>query len=276
MSDDARAYWNDEAGPRWARVQEQVDRIMAPVTERLLAAAAPVPGERAIDIGCAGGATLRELAARVGPRGSVLGVDISEPLLAVARERAGEGVELALGDAQVYPFEPAAADLALSRFGVMFFADTVAAFTNIGRALVSGGRLAFACWTAPERNAWMTTPMIAAGDLVEWPQMTDMPAGDQPGPFRLGDRDRTAAQLAEAGFADIDIDIAELELEHRGAVDEIVSFYLEVGPLAQAIEPLAPTGRERVLERVRADLERRHDGEKIAFGAALWIATARR
>ena len=137
------AYWNDAAGQTWAEMQEALDRQLAPLGRAAMAALAPTPGERLLDIGCGAGQTTLELAAAVAPGGEVLGLDISRPLLEVARARpAVPGVRFLEGDAQTHAFEPAGFDGAFSRFGVMFFADPPAAFANIRRALKPGGRAA--------------------------------------------------------------------------------------------------------------------------------------
>ena len=139
-------HWNFDAGPGWVARQEQLDRMLEPLGERGLATASPLPGERAIDIGCGCGATTIALAQRVGESGHVLGVDISEPMLARARERCAElrlaNVELMRSDAQQAQLPPAH-DLAFSRFGIMFVDDPTAAMANIGRGLEPGGRLVF-------------------------------------------------------------------------------------------------------------------------------------
>src|SRR3954453_14228225 len=139
----------------WAKIREPLERQLAPLGRRALAALAPQPGESVLDIGCGGGDTALELARAVAPDGTVLGVDLSAAVLAFA-QRAAKGCErvrFVEADAQLFPFEPASFDAAFSRFGVMFFADQIAAFVNIRRSLKPNGRLAFVCWRALEENA---------------------------------------------------------------------------------------------------------------------------
>ena len=152
--DDPQAYWNDDAGQRWVAHQQQLDAFMAPITRRLLEVAAPRVGERIIDVGCGCGDTTVQFAQKVGPSGHVLAVDVSEPMLARARERsqALAQVELVVADASVQAFAPGAADLLTSRFGVMFFVDPIAAFGNLRRALAPGGRLCVAVGKSPRRT----------------------------------------------------------------------------------------------------------------------------
>ncbi|MCR5880984.1 class I SAM-dependent methyltransferase [Phenylobacterium sp. J367] len=150
-----------------------------------MAALAPSAGERLLDIGCGAGETTIELAERVQPGGAVVGLDISRPLLEAARARAApSGVEFIEADAQTHAFPPGSFDGVFSRFGVMFFADPVAAFTNIRRALKSGGRLAFVCWRAAAENPVMTTPMAAAAHLLPPLPRKPIPRRRGPSPSR--------------------------------------------------------------------------------------------
>ena len=128
-------YWNASAGNTWATMSDRLDKMIGPVGKAAMAALAPGHGEKVIDIGCGCGQTTLELARRVGSGGQVLGVDISAPMLGVARERAAqermEQVQFLEADAQVFAFEADAADAVFSRFGVMFFADPVAATPSL-------------------------------------------------------------------------------------------------------------------------------------------------
>src|SRR3546814_2320304 len=128
--------------------------LLAPLGRAAMNALTAMPGERILDIGCGSGQTSLELGGAVEPGGEVLGIDLSAPLLEVAQRRNSghQGLRFVQGDAQVFPFAPASFDAAFSRFGVMFFADPVAAFLNIRRGLKPGGRLAFACWRSLEEN----------------------------------------------------------------------------------------------------------------------------
>jgi ubiquinone/menaquinone biosynthesis C-methylase UbiE len=160
---DQIAYWNGPGGQRWTDRQQAQDVMLAPVSDILIDRAKAKAGERIVDVGCGCGATSVALAQRVGPAGHVLGIDISAPMLARARQiqPAGLPVDFVLGDATVYPFDPASVDLLFSRFGVMFFADPVLSFANMRRAMRPTGRLAFACWREPRENPWMMTPLQA-------------------------------------------------------------------------------------------------------------------
>jgi len=266
------AYWNEIAGPSWAEFQEGLDRQVAPLGRRAMAALAPKPGERILDIGCGAGQTSLELAQAVGAGGTVLAVDLSEPLLDIARRRTGgtPGLEIAQGDAQTFAFAAGAFDAAFSRFGVMFFADPPAAFANIRRALKPGGRLAFVCWRTPGENPIMRLPMEAAGPLAPPPSP---PEPGAPGPFAFADPDRVRGILASAGFTAVEL-AAHDQKVGSGDLETALALALRIGPLGALLRE-NPGLREAVAPRVRAALAE-HDGpEGPMLDAAVWIVTAR-
>ena len=193
-----------------------------------------------LEIGCGTGALTLPLAAAVGERGRVVAVDISEPMLAAARQRVGErglrNVTLLLGDAQVFAFEPAAFDLATSRMGVMFFADPAAAFRNIGGALKPGGRLVFACWgPLAENRHWLIAYDIALRHLGP---PAPRPA-HEPGPLAFADPDYIRGFLAAAGFAEIAVERAHPTII-GGSPEEEARQALTMGPTARLIEEKKP------------------------------------
>jgi ubiquinone/menaquinone biosynthesis C-methylase UbiE len=168
-----RAFWNSEATRRWVTEQTRIDRLMAEVTNAALAAAAPQPGENVLDIGCGTCTTTLKQAEAVRPTGRVLGIDISEQQLALARQRVAaagaDNVELVLDDAATYGFQAETFDLGFTRFGVMFFADPVAAFRNIRRAMKPSGRLLLAVFQSGPENPWATAAVAAIRHLVPPP-----------------------------------------------------------------------------------------------------------
>lgn len=266
------AYWNDVAGRSWAEFQDGLDRQAGPLGRRAMAALAPAPGERILDIGCGAGQTSLELAQAVGAAGAVLGLDLSEPLLDIARRRAAgvAGLELRQGDAQTFPFEPGAFDAAFSRFGVMFFADPPAAFANIRRALKPGGRLAFVCWRRVDENPIMRLPMEAAGALAPPPSP---PEPGAPGPFAFADPERVRRILAGGGFVDVDLAPHDQKVG-VGDLEAALALALRIGPLGALLRE-NPGLRQAVAPRVRAALAA-HDGpDGPKLDAAVWIVTAR-
>jgi SAM-dependent methyltransferase len=195
------AQWNRrEFVSRW----RDVEPSNAPVSETLFAALKLQPGEHVLDIGCGGGQTTLDAAERVGASGAATGFDISEPMLEIARERARAhalgNVTFAAGDAQVESPPNGPFDAVMSRFGVMFFADPVAAFTNIRRQMRPDGRIAFASWQALNKNEWFPGAVLAKYRHGPPP---DPGAPPQPGPFALAGEDYTRSILAAAGFTDI-------------------------------------------------------------------------
>lgn len=267
------AYWNDAAGRTWADLQDRIDRQIRPLGLAAIDLLAPAPGETLLDVGCGCGDTSLELARRVGAEGEVLGLDISAPMLDVARRRAKEdgarGLEFREADAQTAAL-PRGRDAVFSRFGVMFFADPVAAFRNLRRALRPGGRLVFVCWRPLAENLWMRLPAETAASLVP---PAPPPEPGVPGPFAFADPDRVRRILAEAGFTAVEITphdepIGGLDLE--GTVE--MSF--RVGPLGAILRErpdLAPVLRDRVREAVLPWLR----DEAVYMPSATWMVSAR-
>jgi len=272
-------YWNATAGPKWVAMQESLDRQIGPLGEAAMEAARLAPGERVLDVGCGCGATSIELARRVAPGGSVLGVDVSSVMLAAARAAAARasamGVTFADADAQTASLAPGGFDVAFSRFGVMFFADPTAAFTNLRRALRPGGRLAFVCWQALPKNPWMSLPLSAA--LRHMPPPTP-PAPDAPGPFAFADPERVRRILEGAGFAGVSLAPHDADLVVGGGrdLDGTVDFLLQMGPLAAALRESDPALRGRVADAVREAVAPHADAAgSVHLASATWIVTAR-
>jgi SAM-dependent methyltransferase len=272
------AYWNSEAGPRWVAMQERMDAMLAPLMHAALDRARPAVGEAVLDIGCGCGATVLELARRVGANGSVLGVDISAPMLGRARERVREhmlaNVHLLQSDAATHVFAPGAFDLAFSRFGVMFFDQPVGAFANIRSALADAGRLAFVCWAPPRDNPWLAVPLAVAR-----PHLPPQPDADPnaPGPFAFADPDRVQGILAEAGYAAIDVARHDTSMRicGPGEIDLAARFAVESGPVGRAMAGAGPDARAAAEQAIIAEFRRIEGPGGIELPGSVWLVTAR-
>jgi ubiquinone/menaquinone biosynthesis C-methylase UbiE len=271
---DQVAYWNESAGETWASLQDRLDRQLDGLGARAMAALAPQPGERVIDVGCGNGATSLALAQAVGPAGAVLGLDISRPMLAVARQRAAQAglqqVEFREADAQTESLGAGGYDAVFSRFGVMFFADSAAAFANLRTALKPGGRLAFVCWRPLTENPWMTLPFAAA--MKHLPALPEPPDPNAPGPFAFADPERVRAILAAAGFSAVAIRPHDDGIGGNG-LDETVELALRVGPLGRALND-HPHLRPVVVDDIRAALAPHLTADGVKLPGAVWIVTA--
>ena len=266
--------WNDRVGQTWARFQTLLDRQVGPLGHDALLALAPQAGERIVDVGCGCGETTLQLAERVGPGGKVLGLDVSSPMLEVARTRTptqwSSVVEYRRGDAQVEPLPPASFDALYSRFGVMFFADPRAAFANLKRALKPGGRLAFVCWQPLAENDWMRLPLQAAQSVL--PPIAMSPPRS-PGPFAFDDENYLREILSSAGLTDITQNRLERNIG-AGDVDDSLQLALRVGPLGTALRE-HPEYRDQVKAGVRAVLEQHLTAEGVRMRATVRVVTAR-
>lgn len=265
--------WNGGAGQAWVQEQELVDRMFGPIEELLLEAVAPGQARRALDVGCGTGGTTLALARRLGPAARCTGIDISAPMVAAARRRAANGgvdVDFVCADAQRHGFAPAGFDLVVSRFGVMFFDEPVAAFANLRRAVHTGGQLRFVAWRGPEENPFMTAAERAARPLLPGlPRRTP----DEAGQFGLAREERMRDILAHAGWdgvacAPVDVACGFPEAELDG-------YLARMGPVGRALETLDGGPREAVLARVRPAFDPYVSGGTVAFTAACWLVSAR-
>ena len=238
---DQAEYWNSALAEKWVTHQADFDQRLRRPGEALISRAAIRRGERVIDIGCGTGATTLELADQAGPEGSVLAIDLSAPMLALARRRSAvrgqDNVRFLCADAQSHRFEEAAHDLLISRFGVMFFGDPVAAFGNLRIALRPGGRLGFVCWSALERNPWFALP-LAVGE--RWLGAAEPQPPRAPGPLAFSETGYVEEILAAAGFADVAIETVATPLPGAPTAEAEAAFACLVGPLARLIRSRAP------------------------------------
>jgi SAM-dependent methyltransferase len=271
------AEWNGALGQRWVAMRQEIDAFVVPFGDAALEVAAPQPGERVIDVGCGCGDTSIELARMVGAAGAVLGIDVSQPMLAVARSRGalanGAHLDFRDGDASEAAL-PANTDLLFSRFGVMFFSQPTPAFSHMRKSLRAGGRCVFVCWRTPRDNPWAMTPLSAArAAMGVTPAAADPNA---PGPFAFADEERLRAILSGAGFGAIDVqrfDTAiSLGTTPRAAADRA----MQIGPVSRLVResgaehlPIILDAVERALAPLAAP-----DGH-VSLNGSTWIISAK-
>jgi SAM-dependent methyltransferase len=272
-------YWNSDVGTTWAQRQESLDQMHEGVTETLIGCAAPIDGEKVLDVGCGAGATSMAVAAAVGPTGSVLGIDISSPLLDRAEERrkqAGlEQVQYVLTDAQTHPFAEGEFDLVVSRLGVMFFSDPVAAFQNLLSALRPGGRMALAAWAEAAGNPWFTLPGRAAASVLGEPPPSEPRAA---GPLAFAETDYVLGILRKAGFAECAARTEDVHLFNPGGLDAVTQLATVVGPAARILRLFegGPEDAAEIGRRIAQSLGKYVVDDGIRIPARVNIFTAAR
>lgn len=256
----------------WLQIREPLERLLQPLGQTVIAALAPLPGERVLDVGCGIGGTPRVLAQAVGPDGEVVGIDLLQAAIDVMSADPGlpQTVTLLCGDAQTYPFAPGSFDAVFSRFGVMVFADPVAAFGNLRRALRPQGRLGFVCWRGLADNELDALPLRAAaahlpGALVEGAAASAW--------FSFAERETLHRVLTDAGFIDIRITPDDQPVT-SGSLPAMVAVCSHVGALGKILRdhPGLRDAAVAALEQALRDLDG-PDGP--ALRAATWVVTAR-
>jgi ubiquinone/menaquinone biosynthesis C-methylase UbiE len=275
-NDEQARMWNGPSGRAWVENQELLDRMYKPFEDLLVVAASAKSARAVLDVGCGAGATTLAVARSLGAAEAapyVQGVDISEPLIDAARVRAareGGSAEFLCGNAQMYPFEPARFDLIISRFGVMFFDDPVAAFANLRHAVRDSGELQVIAWRSAASNPFMTTAEGAAAPLLP-----NLPARrpNAPGQFSFADERHVHAILEESGWADIEL--RPIDVACTLAETELVPYLTRLGPVGRALEDVDARTRTEVTGIVRAAFEPFVRGSEVHFNAACWMISAR-
>lgn len=273
MSDSQHAQaalWNGTSGAAWVEMQAVLDAMFAPIEAALVEAVSAAGARDVLDIGCGTGSTTLAIQRLLGAGGQAVGVDISDPMLALARRRGAESpARFLLADPQEAALDPGAFDLIVSRFGVMFFDDPVRAFRNLRQAARDDGGLFLIVWRSPAENGFMTSAERAVAPL-----RPELPARDldAPGQFGFADPDRVRRILADSGWRDVDI--RPVDFACTLPESELVNYLTRLGPIAQAIREADPGLREKMLTAARAAFDGYVDGSVVRFDAACWIVTA--
>ena len=278
-NEDQIHYWNEVAGAKWVANQDRLDRLMGPLTDALLTAAAPRPGELVLDVGCGCGDTTLRLAAEVGAEGYVRAIDISRPMLTHARARQARRdvgnlatIQWIAADAMTHAFPPVI-DLMVSRFGVMFFEDRPRAFGYLRRALADAGRFAFLAWRRRTDCEWMQVPLEWIAPVFPTPEEQT----GEIGPFGLADADATSAMLTEAGFADVAAEKVDCPLvmgegaTTAAAVEDALALLTDAGPAAALLRDAEPGPREEARGLMRQALASRVQDGRVLLEGACWL-----
>ena len=275
FNEEQRTRWNGAEGEFWVLQQERLDRMLAPVTGPLLEFAKPRIGSTVIDVGCGCGATTVELARAVESSGRVIGIDISEPMLARARQRVYQFAETSYlcGDAAELVLHEIGAELIVSRFGVMFFGDPVAAFANLRTGLAPGGRLRFACWRPLDENPWLQIPLHAVYEHVPRLPKADP---EEPGPFSFADTARVTRIMTAAGFTAptfTPLDV-QLHVAAGGTIGDAADQISQMGAPKRALADQPDDVRAAAIESIRRALAPYDGPTGVRMPAAVWLVGA--
>ena len=271
-------YWNGDAGKRWAQEDDTMARLLGPLCEALLAHADIQGSRSAMDIGCGGGSQSLMLAQHLGPDASVLGVDISAPMLEVAQEKVALAVDAAQlsflqADASSHNFAGEHFDLLFSRFGVMFFDAPVNAFNNMRSALSDTGKLAFCCWQPLAENDWVRIPLQAALQHVAMPETPDPHA---PGPFAFADPQRVRGILSDSGFGNIAIEpfTREIRFGEAPSLQQSVRELAMIGPTSRLLIGQDNEVMEKVFAAMEEVLTPYYSDGALLLNGKVWFVTA--
>lgn len=267
--------WNAMAAP-WLRVEAETDAAHAPVREALMAKAELRAGYSVLDIGPGAGISLLDAAEAVGPSGHVTGIEIAPPFAERAVSRVPKNVEVCIGNAADYPFDPGSFDAAISLFGVMFFADPVPAFEHIRVTCKPGAALSFACWGPPGANPWFSMPGRVAADVFGPGPAFDP---DVPGPMAFGNKDKIHRILSAAGWT-VEIETKALHLTPQGSPGDVSAMHMTIGAAAMRMatakeaETLSETHRESVRAGLIAGFSEMVEGGIVRVPAQVHLVRA--
>ncbi|MEO0393158.1 MAG: class I SAM-dependent methyltransferase [Pseudomonadota bacterium] len=274
LNEQQSALWNGKKGAAWVQSQALLDELFCELADVVIAGIPSGQSLKVLDVGCGTGAVSLTLANHLAADGHVTGLDISMPMLARAKERAAaagltDQTTFILADAQIHGFEPGEFDHIISRFGVMFFADTAMAFRNLRKAVKPGASLSVAAWRAPQENPFMITADQAVRSL-----MPDLPPRDTSGPgqFAFADDMLVAGYMADAGWADVTITAIDPNCVMPRA--SLSDFVIRMGPLGEILDAAPPDQQAQIIDTVLGGFDRFMDGDHVRFTAACWLIEA--
>lgn len=272
VGDEQAEFWNGDGGDAWVAMQPVLDQVFVRIEEMLTDAAAAWGPERVLDVGCGVGATTVAIARRLGDGATVTGIDVSAPMVAAAKERVAyddDPPRFLLADAAAHPFEDGEFDLLVSRFGVMFFPDPVAAFTRLREAIAPGGGLRFVCWRSPEENSFLTAGAQAVAHLL--PEMPPREPG-APGPFAFAEKERIEEILTGAGWSEPEIEPVDFPCAFPAS--DLTRYLARIGPVGWSLREVDDAKRAEVLRVASAAYEPFVSGDEVRFTARCWSVGA--
>jgi len=264
--------WNGPGARAWIEMQSLLDEVLKPFENLLIQEVAAKSASRVLDVGCGTGATTLALARRLGTEARVVGIDISDPMIAVARARAAQDSSSAnfiSADAQTNPFAPASFDMITSRFGVMFFSDPVSALANLRHAATADANLCWYVWRDAGNNPFMTTAERAAAPLL--PEIPPREP-DAPGQFAFADPARVTRILQDSGWGEIGIE--PIDVPCAFPESELVRYFTNLGPLSRLLQEVHGHTRALIIAKVREAFEPFVYQDEVRFQAACWRVSA--
>ena len=273
-NDKQGQYWNEAPGQSWVINDTAMNERLQAISDILFQGLDVTGCNNGLDIGCGAGSTTRRLAAIMGNQAKVTGLDISEKLLALARSHPESvGKDFLQADAQSCKFEPEGFDLAISRFGVMFFENPFKAFQNIKSAVQKGREMRFVCWAPISANDFFLSPLNTVVDITG---VSFAEPGKEPGPLAFSDRTYLSSILKTAEFSSVNIDVIETSISTKDSVEKNASLLMEIGMGFRAIKEAAPT--DEVLNEIReafvADGNKRQKNGLISYDATIYRVSA--